>query len=69
MATEIEYCSAGDSAEMQSAFAEYRLLLREFKSRLPQLQGWLLAERARLAQRGAHSAAVEDWMQAHGQTR
>jgi len=55
--------------EVAAALAEYQHLLREFKSNLPRFQGWLLAERARLARRGSHSAAVESWVETNRQTR
>lgn len=55
--------------EVAAALAEYQHLLREFKSNLPRFQGWLLAERARLARRGSHSAAVESWVETDRQTR
>ena len=55
--------------EVAAALAEYQHLLREFKSNLPRFQGWLLAERARLARRGSHSAAVESWAETNRQTR
>src|SRR5579884_1929663 len=61
IAVDPQYGAAGDSSELQSTLSEYRRLLEEFKARLPQFQGRLLAERARLAQRGSHSAAVENW--------
>ncbi|HEX3741839.1 MAG TPA: hypothetical protein VHV29_19225 [Terriglobales bacterium] len=55
--------------EVAAALIEYQQLLREFKSNLPRFQGWLLAERARLAMRGAHSTAVESWVKTDRQTR
>lgn len=55
--------------EAAAALAEYQQLLREFKSNLPRFQGWLLAERARLAMRGSHSTAVESWVKTDRQTR
>ena len=55
--------------EVAAALAEYQHLLGEFKSNLPRFQGWLLAERARLASRRSHSAAVESWSQTNRQTR
>lgn len=55
--------------ERSEALAEYQLLLREFKARLPQLQGWLLTERARIANRRSHSAAVQSWIETNQQTR
>lgn len=55
--------------EVAAALAEYQSLLREFKSNLPRFQGWLLAERARLAGRGSHAAAVENWVETNRQTR
>lgn len=58
-----------EELKTSAAFAEYQRLLREFKSRLPQLQGWLLTERARLASRRSHSAAVQGWIETHRQTR
>lgn len=54
--------------EQAPALAEYQYLLREFKSNLPRFQGWLLAERARLARRGSHSTAVESWVETNLQT-
>ena len=55
--------------EVASVVAEYQHLLREFKSNLPRFQGWLLAERARLARRSSHSAAVVSWAETNQQTR
>jgi hypothetical protein len=55
--------------EVAAALAEYQHLLGEFKSNLPRFQGWLLAERARLARRSSHSAAVESWVETNRQTR
>ena len=55
--------------EIAAALAEYQRLLHEFKLNLPRFQGWLLAERARLANRGSHSAAVESWVETNRQTR
>ena len=55
--------------EISAALAEYQQLLREFKSNLPRFQGWLLSQRARLAMRGAHSNAVENWVKTDRQTR
>lgn len=55
--------------ELAAALAAYQHLLREFKSNLPRFQGWLLAERARLARRGSHAAAVERWVETNRQTR
>ncbi len=54
--------------EVAAAVTEYQQLLREFKSNLPRFQGWLLAERARLAMRGAHSTLVESWAKTNRQT-
>ncbi|HZR64519.1 MAG TPA: hypothetical protein VFA85_05180 [Terriglobales bacterium] len=58
-----------DHCALPAAFDEYQRLLRQFRSKLPQFQGWLLTERARLANRRSHSAAVESWIQTNRQTR
>lgn len=57
------------SAELRDALSEYQQLLQEFKSNFPQIRGWLLAERTRLASRRSHSSAVESWVRASQQTR
>ncbi|HZQ17379.1 MAG TPA: hypothetical protein VFA90_01560 [Terriglobales bacterium] len=57
------------SAEIARALSHYKRLLWQFKVNLPRIQGWLLAERARLAARRSHSASVESWVRATQQTR
>lgn len=57
------------SAEIARALSHYKHLLGQFKANLPRMQGWLLAERARLAARRSHSASVESWVRATQQTR
>jgi hypothetical protein len=57
------------SAEVAEALHEYRRLLKEFRANLPRIQGWLLAERAKLASRRSHCAAVESWLRTGRQTR
>lgn len=58
-----------NTPELAKALSDYQDLLRKFKSQLPRFQGWLLAERARLSTRRSHSAAVENWVETHRQTR
>jgi hypothetical protein len=57
------------SPKITTLVADYLGVLRRFKKNLPQIQGWLLAERARLAGKRSHSAAVESWLRANQQTR
>ncbi len=57
------------SPELTASLAEYRRLLEELRSQLPECYGWLLAERQRLGQRRSHSSAVEAWIQTSNQTR
>ncbi len=61
--------STGQSKDLEDAAAEYRKALEQFKSKLPRIKGWLIVERGRLAGRQAHSASVQGWINAHGQTR
>jgi hypothetical protein len=56
-------------AEVAEALHEYRRLLKEFRANLPCIQGWLLAERAKLESRRSHCAAVESWLRTGRQTR
>jgi len=51
------------------AVTEYRAALAELKSHLPRFEGWLLAERGRLAVRRSHAVSVTSWIEANGQTR
>ncbi|HUK49121.1 MAG TPA: hypothetical protein VLW06_16075 [Terriglobales bacterium] len=64
----IEHCKF-ETPELVTALAEYQILLRHFRSQLPRYYGWLLAERARLANRESHSAAVGNWLETNRQTR
>lgn len=57
------------SPEIAAAVKEYQRLLARFRAELPRIHGWLLAERARLANRRSHSAAVASWMRTRRQTR
>ena len=57
------------SPEIAPALSHYKSLLSQFKEDLPRIQGWLLAERARLATRRSHAASVERWVRAAQQTR
>lgn len=57
------------SPDIRAMLSEYQQLLQLFKNELPRLRGWLLAERARLAGRCAHSTAVGSWISANQQTR
>jgi len=54
---------------LDRALSEYRAALVEWDRQLPRLQGWLLAERARLSSRRVHAASVQSWVQTDQQTR
>lgn len=55
--------------EVAQALDEYHSALREWLRHLPRVQGWLLAERARLELRQNHAESVRTWLDAQGQTR
>ena len=55
--------------ELAQAIADYRQILQQLKLCAPAIRGWLLAERARLGNRKAHSASVQEWIATHGETR
>ncbi len=46
------------------AVEEYRTALEELRPHLPRFEGWLSVERARLADRRTHAAAVSEWADA-----
>ena len=55
-------------AELAPVFEQYRAVLFQWKRQLPQLRGWLLAERARLSARQAHAGSVQTWIETDRQT-
>jgi hypothetical protein len=57
------------SSEFAAALSHYKCLLNQFKAELPRVQGWLLAERARLASKRSHSEAVGNWARTTRQIR
>ena len=61
--------SAIDQPQLAASLSNYQVLLKQFKSELPRIRGWLLAERARLASRQTHSVGVENWLEMTRQTR
>jgi len=65
----LENTPEDSSAELETAFSDYRRTLLQLRSHMLRLQGWLLAERARLGNRRDHSASVETWLETHGRTR
>jgi glyceraldehyde-3-phosphate dehydrogenase/erythrose-4-phosphate dehydrogenase len=65
----LPHAESDNSTEVAAALKEYKYLLQQFRADLPRIQGWLLAERARLAGRRSHSTTVESWMRATRQTR
>ena len=54
---------------LSKALAEYRAALEELRPHLPRFEGWLSVERARLADRRTHAAAVSEWVDATRKTR
>jgi len=61
--------SGADIGDFDRAMAEYRSALREWEQQLPRVQGWLLAEKARLASRREHAQSVSTWLETHRQTK
>lgn len=56
-------------ASDKGAAADYRDSLAQFRLQLPQIQGWLMVDRSRLAGRHTHSTSVSEWIDANRQTR
>lgn len=54
---------------LSQAVAEYRAVLEQLRPHLPRFEGWLSVERARLADRRTHAAAVSEWADATRKTR
>ncbi len=59
--------AAGD-AQFTAALKEYHAALREWRSELPKIHGWLLAEKARLETRRMHTALVTAWLRSQEHT-
>lgn len=61
--------SIEDAAGLRDAVNDYRSALQQWHQQLPRVHGWLLAERARLERRRAHTDSVSSWLQASRQAR
>jgi hypothetical protein len=55
--------------QLSQALNEYRSVLRQWLEALQRVQGWLLAERARIEGRRAHACAVHTWIKTNEETR
>lgn len=58
-----------DRPDSNQVLADYHSALREWERQLPRVQGWLLAEKARLQARSGHARSVSTWLETNQQTK